>query len=728
MTSSSECITFLAEAGKVHLPTLRFALRAVVATKTYGEHIYDDARLLRLLGPALVLPEPMRIALSARFAKEVESHPAASYDALSLCKLFLSHEFAVWPEYRAQVLTTWHLEPDLIMQAFSETLAVLDSDALRHLGQHENLAHVSELYGLDSLQTEILQYAATSQQWPGFRNFLKYLQLPSMGAAWGLFSTMIGCTESELRKVLKSDGKLRTSKLIKLDYAPDHMGEFVNVGPVSHRLFLLRADSRDELQSCLLDPVCPPLLTIADFPHLSEEFDLIVDCLKTAAHTRETGINILIQGPTGVGKTQLARLLVQATGLSGFDIEASTNNSFLNDDSDKRLQHFEWTQRILQTHPGAIVIFEGFGPETEQCELLLKQRLDTCTVPTLWTIDDSKALDDSILRRFVFHLKLHQRPLSARRQLVSQVIPDFVVDPGKLDAIATQHSLSPAQLVMAARFARLAAWDKPATKTKALLCAVDASQRITDRTPTGLPQSADRSHWDLETLNLEASAPLHRILDGLRRTGCASLAFHGIPGTGKSSLAAYIANTLDRPLLTKRVSDLSSKWIGETEKAIANMFHEAAADGSILLLDEADSFLRDRRLARSSWEVTQVNELLQQMENFKGVFICATNLVRNMDAAAMRRFTFKIKFLPLDDMHRRRMLATYALSDPQAELPQRIGDRLAALTQLAPGDFASVRRQEVLINEHFSLESWIAELEREHAVREPAAKRRAAFV
>ena len=234
--------------------------------------------------------------------------------------------------------------------------------------------------------------------------------------------------------------------------------------------------------------------------------------------------------------------------------------------------------------------------------------------------------------------------------------------------------------------------------------------------------------WDLDALNLEASAPLSRILDGLRRTGCASLAFHGIPGTGKSSLAAYIANTLDRPLLTKRVSDLSSKWIGETEKAIANMFHEAAADGSILLLDEADSFLRDRRLARSSWEVTQVNELLQQMENFKGVFICATNLVKSLDAAAMRRFTFKIKFLPLDDVHRRRMLATYALSDPLAELPQRIGDRLAALTQLAPGDFASVRRQEVLINEHFSLESWVTELEREHAVREPAAKRRAAFV
>ena len=94
----------------------------------------------------------------------------------------------------------------------------------------------------------------------------------------------------------------------------------------------------------------------------------------------------------------------------------------------------------------------------------------------------------------------------------------------------------------------------------------------------------------------------------------------------------------------------------------------------------------------------------------------------------MRRFTFKIKFLPLDDVHRCRMLATYALSDANAALPQTIGDRLAALTQLAPGDFATVRRQEVLIDERFSLESWMTELEREHAVRVPVAKRRAAFV
>ena len=78
------------------------------------------------------------------------------------------------------------------------------------------------------------------------------------------------------------------------------------------------------------------------------------------------------------------------------------------------------------------------------------------------------------------------------------------------------------------------------------------------------------------------------------------------------------------------------------------MFTEAEAEGALLFLDEADSFLRDRTLARAEWAVTQVNELLQSMERFDGIFIAATNLMDSIDAAAMRRFTWKLEFKALE--------------------------------------------------------------------------------
>ncbi|MCB2042234.1 MAG: ATP-binding protein, partial [Rhodoferax sp.] len=108
------------------------------------------------------------------------------------------------------------------------------------------------------------------------------------------------------------------------------------------------------------------------------------------------------------------------------------------------------------------------------------------------------------------------------------------------------------------------------------------------------------------------------------------------------------------------------KYIGETEKNLARAFGKATDEGALLLIDEADSFLQDRRGAQRNYEVSEVNEMLQGMERFPGVFICTTNLFERLDAAALRRFTFKIRFKPLEREQRTQMFVTEALQgDPQ---------------------------------------------------------------
>src|SRR5690606_37517536 len=96
--------------------------------------------------------------------------------------------------------------------------------------------------------------------------------------------------------------------------------------------------------------------------------------------------------------------------------------------------------------------------------------------------------------------------------------------------------------------------------------------------------------------------------------------------------------------VVKRTSDLISCYVGQSEKNIAAAFSEAEQQGAILFMDEADSLFINRADAYRSWEVSQTNELLCQMENFSGVLICATNFSEHMDPAVMRRFTFKVGF------------------------------------------------------------------------------------
>ncbi len=106
-----------------------------------------------------------------------------------------------------------------------------------------------------------------------------------------------------------------------------------------------------------------------------------------------------------------------------------------------------------------------------------------------------------------------------------------------------------------------------------------------------------------------------------------------------------MAQELGRECVIKKASDLLSPFVGETEKNIAKAFYTAEKQGHILVIDEADSFIYSRESAIRSWEVTQVNEFLTQLETFRGICICTSNRRTSMDAAAMRRFSFKVPFI-----------------------------------------------------------------------------------
>ena len=150
--------------------------------------------------------------------------------------------------------------------------------------------------------------------------------------------------------------------------------------------------SRSALQNNVHPPLAPPTLTLADFPHLKNDCGWIVAYLRDVVKARKTGVHILMAGPSGTGKGQFARLLVQATGLCAFEL--GPNNS---------ADDYYSAQGILQTHPGVIMVFKGAGTAAKYCD-----RLDSCATPTIWISNKTSSMDDSILRRLAFQLELHQ--------------------------------------------------------------------------------------------------------------------------------------------------------------------------------------------------------------------------------------------------------------------------------------------------------------------------------
>jgi hypothetical protein len=138
--------------------------------------------------------------------------------------------------------------------------------------------------------------------------------------------------------------------------------------------------------------------------------------------------------------------------------------------------------------------------------------------------------------------------------------------------------------------------------------------------------------------------------------------FYGPPGTGKSMVAGLVARELGLDLYRVDLARITSKWIGETEKNLAEVF-DAGEDGQcIILFDEADSLFAKRTEVKSSvdrYANLEVNYLLQRLDTFEGVAILTTNLEGSIDKAFKRRMSLRLAFPFPDEEMRVRLWAAH---------------------------------------------------------------------
>jgi AAA+ superfamily predicted ATPase len=536
------------------------------------------------------------------------------------------------------------------------------------------------------------------------------------------FARLLGLPVDDVRRSIASGGALGRSGLV--DFNRSQTGGF-DVPPTlnSRLLALLRQERFDatQLLAQLLDPSPPPTLDAADFAHLEAEAQALAHVLQQAAHTGEPGVNILIYGPPGTGKTQFARWLIAQARLRGYEIPTRPSDGDFGEDEpmSDRLGLVCGAQRLLGGLGDAALIFDeaedafptsefgalftsdlGWGGRARHGSPSIGKKawinglLESAVIPTVWICNATEQIDTAFLRRFTYHLEMRRPGLAVRRRIAVQraqrmALPEAVALP-----LADFAQASPAMIDSALRYARLGAprGASPAVHAKLALSGLRASLAVAglDAEPSvrigALP-------FDPAFIRLREPLDIDALVEGLRSQRAVSLCLHGVPGTGKTSFAEHLAERLGRPLHFRRASDLQDKYVGETEKHLREMFRQASDDGAVLLLDEADSFLFDRGSAERSWERSQVNELLQGMERFDGLFVAATNLFGTLDHAALRRFTFKLEFLPLAPAQRAFLALREFGTDLRDDARERLAEGAAQLDGLTPGDVAVVARR-----------------------------------
>ncbi|MEA2174266.1 MAG: hypothetical protein QOD00_1858 [Blastocatellia bacterium] len=168
--------------------------------------------------------------------------------------------------------------------------------------------------------------------------------------------------------------------------------------------------------------------------------------------------------------------------------------------------------------------------------------------------------------------------------------------------------------------------------------------------------------------------------------------FSGPPGTGKTMAAEVIANELHLDLYKIDLSQVVSKYIGETEKNLDRIFHEAQTSFSILFFDEADALFGKRSEvndAHDRYANIEVGYLLQKMEEYDGIAILATNLRQNMDEAFLRRMHVILEFTFPDENYRKSIWQS--IFPGEAPLHKDVDfERLAREIKLAGGNIKNI--------------------------------------
>ena len=724
----------------------------------------DINGLMALAGRHLMWPEPVLARLRDFLARRCKDNEFwRGHEQLSHPEFLERH--GVWRGPYEEGTLYFYLD-EYAKDSPKDLLALLTSTgqwishALKKQSTlvEKNIDSLSNLLQLNKAERALLLYGTLARYQRDLRSILVEFKVNNAPEAYEAIATIAGVTAAEVGEALRAGGRLERIGLVENLISEHSITDLADLMKVSEKLPpVLMREYRDraELMAVFTRPATKSELKSSDFEFVGDDVQVLIHLLRKAQATKAQGVNVLMYGPPGTGKTELAKVVATEAGLDLFEVEYADRdgNSLSGRD---RYRSMQIAQVFLKGSQEAALLFDevedvfppisvdaaGLMARAEQQPMSaavghsvngkawVNQILENNPVPTIWVTNRIEQIDPAFRRRFAYHLELKSPPPGAREQLIRKTLEGVSVSDAFVAKLTERKGLTPAQIRTAVRFADLA-HAEPAAGGEAFEALIERQLKNSDAALGRKPDDAQAKKgrrkvttYDLDMLNVESRFEIPRIVEALKARGHGALCFYGAPGTGKTALGEYIAEHLGQPLIIKQASDLVSKYVGETEQNMAAMFKEATEEKAVLLLDEADSFLMDRRGAHRTYEVTEVNEMLQQMERHHGVFICTTNLLDRIDQAALRRFTFKIKFMPLKPEQREQMFITEALGGKADLMTPDVRRRLSKLEQLAPGDFAAVKRQTDILAAEFSVEEFLEQLEAEHRIKPEVREQR----
>jgi transitional endoplasmic reticulum ATPase len=591
-----------------------------------------------------------------------------------------------------------------------------------------NIEALSKTLSLNPCERDILAIAVGASTEQVLQDVFEYLGEISKPVLKQVLCRILEYSPAVIQNALDRNSILVSSGFLKVTNFKDSFQDKLEVLDGLGDMLFQQSIQPDEIFNHFFSMSEPPELRLKQFSHVETDISLLSSFLKATLKNKVKGVNVLIYGLPGTGKTQFVKSLAQTINTSLYEINVK--------DSDgeplsgqARFSAYQLCQKILNNSSSLILFdeiedvfpdptFSFLLPEKDTNKGWTNQILETNPNPAFWLCNSINQIDAAYKRRFDYVMEMKIPPMSVREQIIKESLDGLDIDSGWIKHLSGNDQISPALLRQSVNVTRLIKSEKAVNTQNTIKHIINNKLNMMGISKKIEPQSSESIEYSLEYLNPNTN--LTELVEGVSRSGRGRICLYGHSGTGKTAFAHYLAKRINKPIIQKRPSDLLSKWVGETEKEIALMFEQGKDENGVLLLDEADSFIRDRQLSKTSWEVTMTNEILVQLEQYQGLFICSTNLMDNLDKASLRRFDFKVSFDYLTPIQSwklfQQVISEFDSQIDDHDLP-KFRQQVQILNNLTPGDFTLIKRRSIITELEMSNEMLLEELKEESRMK-----------
>jgi len=480
-----------------------------------------------------------------------------------------------------------------------------------------------------------------------------------------------------------------------------------------------------------------PPLALEKFS-FQKEAQFITDLISM--HKNERPLHFLLYGVEGTGKTELARAIAANANCELLDIGRGLKKRLFENDGDLtdsvtkfRIRALNVAEIMFRNKTNLVLLVDEADVLLNHLEKgILNQMLEDMRLPVIWVSNSLFWMQRSTMRRFSCSIEFKANTPSMRQKLWEHVVEKhnakstFTTE--RIKELAEKYDVAPGGIELAVAnemmFVNNGKQEQVAEfvlKQHTELLGLRNEYKNTQTRALKYDESILNVKGIENAINA-AKSYAELLKDKKTESNCTML-LYGAPGTGKTEFARYLARISGLPFKEISYGKISSMWVGETEKKLAAAFEDASEEGALLFIDEADSLISDRRSANHSWETTQVNEFLIQLENSKCLVVCSTNFQGKLDTASNRRFHFHLKF---DYLQKEGILKMAKNFFPDYE--QENWTELCHLECLTPGDFYAVhKRLQWFPKQNLSVASITKELSDIALAKEPYGNRRIGF-